>query len=311
MSFVKNLTDKFKAKNLSDSSIQLYLNNLKKLNDNQNVKNFSFLKNVPSIKYKLDQYKPNTQRGILISIVSSLNHAGPAYKKLLKEYYDWMISLNNELKTESKKNIKSETQKKNWMEYEDVMEVYHKLKNDVDLFKDKPKKKISEKEYQKLLDYMVLSLYILIPPRRNKDFMNMNLIRGQKLDTLPKEVNYLDLDNKLFIFNDFKTKKKIGQQKLEIPDNLFDVIQIYLKFYPTKILKKIYAPFLVNHIGAPLTHINSITKILNKIFDKKIGSSLLRHIYLSHRYSDVVDEMNSDAKQMAHGTQTQKDYIKN
>ena len=34
-------------------------------------------------------------------------------------------------------------------------------------------------------------------------------------------------------------------------------------------------------------------------------------IYLSHRYSDVVDEMNSDAEQMAHGTQTQKDYIKN
>ena len=169
--------------------------------------------------------------------------------------------------------------------YDDVMEVYRKLKNDVDLFKDKPKKKISEKEYQKLLDYMVLSLYILIPPRRNKDFMNMNLIRGQKLDTLPKEVNYLDLDNKLFIFNDFKTKKKIGQQKLEIPDDLFNVIQIYyLKFYPTKILKKkkIYAPFLVNHIGEPLTHINSITKILNKIFHKKVGSSLLRHIYLIH-----------------------------
>jgi hypothetical protein len=43
---------------------------------------------------------------------------------------------------------------------------------------------------------------------------------------------------------------------------------------------------------------NGITKILYKIFDKKIGSSMLRNIYLTDKYGDSNKEKINDAKAM-------------
>lgn len=58
--------------------------------------------------------------------------------------------------------------------------------------------------------------------------------------------------------------------------------------------------------------VNSITRILNKVFGKKVGSSMLRHIYLSSKYGNVSKEMKEDAKIMGHSTEVQKNtYIKN
>jgi hypothetical protein len=54
-----------------------------------------------------------------------------------------------------------------------------------------------------------------------------------------------------------------------------------------------------------------MTKIFNKIFNKKISSSALRHIFLSDKYGDVVKEMKEDADKMGHSVQQQKEYIKN
>ena len=63
--------------------------------------------------------------------------------------------------------------------------------------------------------------------------------------------------------------------------------------------------------GHPLVQVNSITKILNKIFGKRISSSALRHIFLSDKYKDVTKDMKADAEMMAHSVGQQKDYIKN
>ena len=51
-----------------------------------------------------------------------------------------------------------------------------------------------------------------------------------------------------------------------------------------------------------------ITRILNKIFHKKIGSSLLRHIFLSSKYD--IKEMESDASAMGHSVEEQKKYLR-
>ena len=42
---------------------------------------------------------------------------------------------------------------------------------------------------------------------------------------------------------------------------------------------KTAVPFLVSPGGVPITALNGITRILNKIFGKKIGSSMLRTIF--------------------------------
>jgi integrase len=59
-----------------------------------------------------------------------------------------------------------------------------------------------------------------------------------------------------------------------------------------------------------MTTVNVITRILNKLFGKNIGSSMLRHSYLSKKYGKVLEEMAEDADLMAHDDSTQKTYIR-
>jgi hypothetical protein len=128
------------------------------------------------------------------------------------------------------------------------------------------------------------------------------------------DTNYYNVDKQQMIFNKFKTAKKEGQLKEDIPAELQSVIGTYMKFHPLlkgkKIIKGTNVPFLVYYDGKPLSQVNAITRILNKTFGKKVGSSMLRHIYLSSKYGKVVDEMKEDANAMSHSVDMQKDYIK-
>jgi hypothetical protein len=75
-------------------------------------------------------------------------------------------------------------------------------------------------------------------------------------------------------------------------------------------IKNVPVPLLVDYNDKPLTNINSITYIINKIFKKKIGSSMLRHIYLSGKYGDELKERQKDANMMSHSVEMATDYIK-
>ena len=55
-----------------------------------------------------------------------------------------------------------------------------------------------------------------------------------------------------------------------------------------------------------------ITRILNKIFGKKISTSMLRHIYLTDTYKNIheINKMENLAKDMGHSVTTAMEYIK-
>ena len=42
-----------------------------------------------------------------------------------------------------------------------------------------------------------------------------------------------------------------------------------------------------------------ITRLLNNVFGKSIGSSMLRNLYLSNKYGDTVEKFKKDTKNMA------------
>lgn len=296
-------------KNLSDSSINLYLRNLRKLNDNKPISNLNFLKKPDITLEKIKDLKDNTKRGYLIGIVSILKDL-PTYKPLYKKYYNLMIEINNKINKIPTED-KTATQSKNWIEWDEVIKVYNNL-----LLAKIPKGKWDLEQYNDYLNILILSLYTLIPVRRNKDYLEMMIIFNN--NTTNTKYNYLDVNNKQFIFNNYKTskietKKNGGPLIINIPDNLMNIINIYLNHYPLKFNKKdknIQYPFLVDYEGLPINKVNSITRILNKIFKKNVSSSILRHSYLSSKYSNVLKEQEQDAKMMSHGLQTQKDYIK-
>jgi len=62
--------------------------------------------------------------------------------------------------------------------------------------------------------------------------------------------------------------------------------------------------------GKAMDRSNDITKTLNKVFGKAIGSSMLRHIFLTDKYSTIFKTAKIDAEKMGHSTEEQKNYIK-
>jgi len=291
--------------NVTDSTKKLYLRNLRILNGNKEVIDLDFLKDIDSILAKLEDKKPTTKRTYLISIVSCLK-GNTHFKKEFDIYYALMMELNNDLKTRTEK---SDTQKNNWMDQSEVQNVYDELSQQVaPLFK---KKSIDERDWTMILSFFILSLYTLQPPRRNKDYQLCKITKKYN-DSLSPEFNYLDINTNQFIFNNYKTKGSYGSVKTEIPIELQKVIKLYLKAYPDFKNKIKTNPFLLIHFdGSHFEQSNIITRILNKIFKKKIGASMLRNIYLTSKYSDKEREMANDAKAMGTSTATmQTNYIK-
>jgi hypothetical protein len=319
---VHKIDEALSNRQLTENSKNLYKRNLLKLNDNKEIKNFNFLKNKDEVLTKIKDLKPTTQRSYIISICSILRD-NTKMKKTYDEYFELLKSYNDTLRVN---NEKSTTQEKNWITQEEVLKVHKTLKEDIENSLSK-KRKIDKQLFKKLLNYMILSLYTLIQPRRNKDYSlmrissNMNdtnfnyLVieksRSEKsrsdfrnpqggFDFRNPQGGFYKKNNMKFILNNYKTEKKYHSVEIDIPDDLKQVILLYLKYHPLKLElknKEFNIPFLVED-GKELKSSTEITKILNKIFDKKISSSMLRNIFLTSKYGDLVNELKEDTKQM-------------
>lgn len=312
---MEELKEKLNKKGLTDSSIKLYFTHLKKLNNGDTPENLKMLNNPEEIIKIIDNFKDTTKKSYLTSIVSILG-CFPDNKKLQKlrgEYYLLVGSIVDKIK-ETPSSELSQTQAENWINWDDVMKIYETKKTDI-LQLTKGKKDISESIFLKLLDFIVLSCYTLIAPRRNTDFMNMKVINNV-IPSDSKDFNYLDLDKKVFIFNVGKTSKQYPETAVNIPDNLMVNIKLYLKYHPLYIRNKFNKDkspytFLVYPNGDEFKSGNTITRILNRIFKKNAGVSMLRHSYLTYKYGAVNEEKIQDAKNMGHNLATQNDYVKN
>ena len=133
MSILKDIESKLTSKGLSPSSIKIYVRNLEKLHGDDEVRNLNFLKDVDKILTKLEKFKPNTRRTYLISIVSCLGVCSDnkVLSKLHKTYQEKMMGVDGEIK-KSPADGKSDTQKKNWVDWEEVLSTLEELKSKVD-----------------------------------------------------------------------------------------------------------------------------------------------------------------------------------
>jgi integrase len=314
--FMLNLSkDLVEKKKVAESTASAYIKSLYTLNNKSPFKNLTFIKNTDDIMKKIGEYADNTQKGILASITSvlSLYKDKPTYKKVYNFYYDAMMGKAKAMKENGRDPAeKTDKEKDNWVDWDEVKRKLSELQEDVAQFSSE--KSITDDKFEKLLHYTILSLYTLIQPRRNQDYMDMYIVKKWKED-MPKDKNYLDIDPKAksfrFIFNKFKTAKTYGTQIVEINDELENVLSMYIRNHPQfKSLKKSgdEIRFLVHSDGKPLTAVNAITRVLNKIFGRKIGSSMLRHIFLSSKYD--IDEMSADASAMGHSLNEQKEYMR-
>ena len=266
------------GKGLSENTVKLYNSNLKRLNNGELPTNPAFLKDTTSVMQKIEKYSQNTKKSYFITIVSYLKDK-KIPKKVSKFYMDKMDELNKTFRENS--GEKTETQKENWISWAEVMEHYNKLNS-------------------ASLEHMVLALFVLQPPRRSKDFYLMQVI-PKYTDDMDKEFNYLDWSNMKMYFNNYKTKVAYGTKSIDVSPELQEVLH---KHFP---LKKKFDPFFLLRKNGERLPENGITRILNKVFGKKISVSMLRNIFLTDKYGEQQKEMEEDAKDMG----TSKNIISN
>jgi hypothetical protein len=306
----KQLVDERKV---AESTANAYIKTLYQMNEKKPFKNLTFLKNTEGVDKLISEYAETTQRAILATIVSvlSLYKEKATFKRVYNHYYDKMMEKSKEVRATEGTNEKTEKQKENWLPWEEIEKRKGEVVEDVSKFCNG--KAVNASQFEKLLQYVVLSLYTEIQPRRNQDYLDMYVVKKYN-EKMPTDKNYLDLATNKFIYNKYKTAKKYGTQTQDIPETLLAVIHLFLKFHPLwkGVVKRQNNPikFLVGADGSPLTAVNAITRILNRVFHKKIGSSMLRHIYLSDKYKDINEEMKKDAEAMGHSVREQKEYIK-
>jgi len=316
MEYIEQLKHKLSSNNLNATSIDLYIKNIKRLNNNQDFNNLNFLFDIEKINNFINKYKKNTQRTYLISIVSCLNVVKDKNKKfkiLYDKYYNMMkeLSINiNNIPTD----ILNDTQKKGFISYDELLEEFDKL-HDYVLDELINEDKLNKEQYNKLLTFVILSLYILQNgPRRNIDYQKMNIMfNNDNKKKYDDKYNWYDLKNKVFIFNQYKTKKVYGTQIIDVNPKLSKILQVYFGYHPLLKFKNIDdddIPLLVKYDGSILNQVNSITNILNK-FRPYLGSSMLRHIVITDKFKNVEEEKKKLANEMGHSVSTQNKYIKN
>ena len=286
--FLNNIFNK-RDKPISENSEKLYTRNLEKINENKPVTDLKFLKNIKEVLSKIQKYKPTTQRSFIIAICTVLKNNDD---NLYNQYYEILSKMNNDLKVNVEK---SDKQSKNWIEDDKVNQIYGNLQKAI----TNKSKTWSKESYETLLNYMIMSLYVLIPPRRNLDYVLLVISN----DMTDKKYNYLDLTRKQFIFNNYKTQGTYDSAIIDIPEDLFKVIKTYMMKHPHKAKlnnKKYHIHFLVNFYGEVIDKSTQMTKILNSIFGGlKIGSSMLRNMYLTNKYSGMMKELKNDVKDMS------------
>ena len=302
---------------VTESTATAYIKTLYMLNDKEPFKTLTFLKKTDELEKKIAEYAETTQRSIFTSITSVLSIVKdkPTFKKTYAHYYERMMGKAKDLKSDTDDAKKTEKQKDAWIEWKDVEAKLKELHTKVAEFGSA--KTLTSAQYETLLKYVILALYTYHQPRRNQDYMDMYVATKWTAES-PKDKNYLVMSGKTpqkFVFNKFKTQKTYGQQVIPIENTaekpLADCIATYLKHHPLvkgNKSKTAEYKFLVNYDGTPLSSVNAITRILNKIFSKKIGSSMLRHIYLSSKYD--IGDMEKDATAMGHSLEEQRKYLK-
>lgn len=285
--------------NVSESSINSYANALKQLFYKAHLAkeplDLKWFDNFTAMKEELKDANLNTRKTTYASILTlhKDNENIKEIKKLMTD--DW-----NAVKDQTATHQKTDKQEENWLDYDEIKKrVDSKVKLTKPLFTSKDK--LSDKEYSEVLLTMILLLttgyYDGLPPRRNMDWNEM------------KFRNYNDDDNYItkthFVFNKYKTAKVYGEEKVEIPKEMKSILNNFLRH------RKMYdGDYLLNpqSYSDHKFKSNDMGKFLNKFFGKNIGTSMLRHIYISH-YVDI-KKIKGNADKMGHGIQQAIEYAK-
>jgi integrase len=280
--------------NITDSSIKTYTSTLtgifkkcypdlkidtmciEKFNDFDHV--YKYLKELP-----INQRK--TKLAALVVLTSN------------NEYSKKMCEDNAEMHQTSLKQEKNDKQVEGMISMDELKNIFNQVETHAVMCMKKTK--LSPADYSAIQKYILLCLCsgIFIPPRRSADW-NM---KWKDFDA--EKDNHIDVKNSQFIFNAYKTVKIYGQCKVPIPKPLKLILNKWFKIAQCEYV-------LYDSKLKPLSS-SQITHRLNEIFGKKISTSMIRHIYLTHKFGNVnLQELNDIASEMGTSKVEALQYVK-
>jgi hypothetical protein len=280
---------------LSDGSVKTYRNVIKNLYEDvfgrETPFNYKLLfADHVKVLAHLDKIKFNVRKTILSAVVCISKGEKPA---VIEMFHKQMMDDAQAYNSREKENKMTDTQKANWMRWVDIQATFEKLKEKVAwVMKSETADRENILELQK---YVLLACYVLIPPRRAKDFTEM---KTKDYDT--EKDNYYSKGP--FHFNDYKTAKVYGHQAVKTPKTLETLLNKWVKKNPGVYMFSDYSEKKLTSA--------SVSKILNSIFKKNVSVNMLRHSYITDVLGADIAHLQETASGMGQSTAQQKLYVK-
>jgi len=286
-------------RNIRLNTLKQYMRGGQKLAEKIGVKKLSvnvIKNNYPKIIDILDTSSLHQKKAIinLLLLVVSPEKGYPKDKLLHRELVNLLVIYDKEYQDERATNQQNNKEKKNWLEWHDIIRI-----------KDKLEEKYNENEdFDTLQELITISLYTLQRPRRLEyaDCIIIDELEYIRLSLLEKEDNiFLVLGKKLYFSfgaNMTKTQMRKNYQLITVKESFVPLLKKYLEQNDSKYL-------LRKNNGDKLTHAGLRAR-LNKIFyPKLISASMLRKIYISGLPNDITfAERQNIALEMGHSVIT-------
>ena len=297
--------------NVKPNTIRQYeiqLNKLKKVFESDD---WNFLSNPDDVVDKLKSNKYTSQRNsynAIIVLLMALNQDNK-YDDLLEAYGKLRDTLNNKyIEDQQSGKLVSENQKQNFAELSEIQGMISQMESEIKSKGLKTQKKLSGKEKELLMVYTIFSFLIQIPIRN--DMSGQILITKTQYNKLTEEDkknnNYLvkNKNSMTGIYNEYKTSKKYGEKKIDIPKDVEKILRMYIKLTnkePGDVL-------FVSSTGKPISR-NAMSQLLLKTSKKYIGkgvsTTLMRKAVVSDKFGDMKKEQAELADIMGHSVGVQ------
>ena len=277
-----------------------YIVRLRVLNDGP-LKSLKFLTDFQNIKSKIENLEKALSTKIsYLTAVCAVLKSNKKYTRLHKNYVELSLEMSSPLTTALNNNEKNEKQKQSIIAAKEIVAIRESLNATIES---------GGASWSVFMQHLAVCLYSMQPPRRNRDFSEMVIVLDEP--AIPsKDLNYFVISESMFFFNNYKTSSTYGAQKMRVSEELSEVMDRYLQEY-FRVVKIGELPFLLaNEHGNKLEIRNAMTRLLHRAIGKEIGSTALRHIYLSSKYAETLIQQKQDSIAMSHSLSMARQYIK-
>lgn len=213
----------------------------------------------------------------------------------LKKYDDKFKVLAEKAYEASKKQLTTATEAEKALSWAEIIAI-----------KAKVEPKEDETNWAVIQDWVIYSLYTMLPPLR-ADYSPMRVYdRAPPADT---KGNYIVLrkTKPVIVLQDYKTATTFGRVERKIPEPLYDVLSVWRTFNPSDWL-------LLKSDGEPMSSDNLSQRIIRLFVQhttKAVGINMLRHAYITMKRSGkelTLLEKEELAHQMLHSALTNEMY---